>query len=155
MKIPIVERIFISGQPGGAQQECESILVERDRGIVGDRHFGRNDWPGQNLTLIEAEEIERFCTEFGRPIDLAMTRRNLVTRGVRLNSLVDRTFTIGNVRLRGIETCEPCSSLGRALADDALPATAVVRRWVGCGGLRTTIVEGGEIAVGSTLVIDL
>lgn len=153
MKASYVERIFISRKPGDPQQECEHIRVERDQGIVGDRHFGRNDWPGQNLTLVEAEEIERFCAEFGRPTDLAMTRRNLVTRGVRLNALVGRTFTIGNVTLRGIETCEPCSSLGRVLADAALPAAAVIRRWVGCGGLRAMIIESGEIAVGATLVV--
>ncbi|HLO63362.1 MAG TPA: MOSC domain-containing protein [Azonexus sp.] len=153
MKTPIVERLFISRQPGGTQQECERIQVECEHGIVGDRHFGRNDWPGQNLTLVEAEEIERFCAEFGRPTDLAMTRRNLVTRGVRLNTLVGRTFTIGSVTLRGIETCEPCSSLGRALADAALPVAAVVRRWTGCGGLRATVIHGGEIAAGDTLVV--
>lgn len=149
-----IERIFISRNPGGAQQECQRIRVERERGIVGDRHFGRNDWPGQNLTLVEAEEIERFCAELGRPTDPALTRRNLVTRGIRLNALVGRTFTIGHVTLRGIETCEPCASLGRALADDTLPAAAVVRRWTGCGGLRATIVEGGDIAVGDLLVVD-
>ncbi|MCG2578998.1 hypothetical protein LZ012_18560 [Dechloromonas sp. XY25] len=148
-----VERIFISREPGGAQQECARIRVESERGIVGDRHFGHNDWPGQNLTLVEAEEIERFCAEFGRPADLAITRRNLITRGIRLNALVGRTFTLGSVTLRGIETCEPCSSLGRALADERLPAAAVIRRWVGCGGLRAMVVEGGEIAVGAALVV--
>lgn len=149
-----IERIFISHERGGTQQECERIRVERDAGIVGDRHFGRNDWPGQNLTLVEAEEIERFCAEFGRPTDLAITRRNLVTRGVRLNALVGRTFTLGSVTLRGIETCEPCSSLGLALANETLQAAAVVRRWVGRGGLRAMVVASGEIAVGDALVVD-
>lgn len=148
-----VERIFISREPGGAQQECERIRVERDLGIVGDRHFGRHDWPGQNLTLVEAEEIERFCAETDRPADLAITRRNLVTRGVRLNTLVGRTFTLGSATLRGIETCEPCSSLGRALADQTLSAAAVVKRWTGCGGLRATVLDSGEIAVGAALVV--
>lgn len=149
-----VERIFISREPGSPQQECTRAQVERDAGIVGDRHFGRNDWPGQNLTLVEAEEIERFCTATGRPVDLAITRRNLVTRGVRLNTLVDRTFTIGNTTLLGIETCEPCASLGRTLANESLPAAAVVRWWTGCGGLRATVVHSGEIAVGASIKVD-
>lgn len=149
-----IERIFISHERGGTQQECERVRVERDAGIVGDRHLGRNDWPGQNLTLVEAEEIERFCAEFGRPTDLAMTRRNLVTRGVRLNALVGRTFTLGSATLRGIETCDPCSSLGRALADETLPAAAVVRWWVGRGGLRAIVVDSGEITVCDALVVD-
>lgn len=149
----IVERIFISRQAGGAQVACESIRVERDMGIVGDRHFGRNDWPGQNLTLVEAEEIAAFCAETGRPDNLAITRRNLVTRGVRLNDLVGKTFTIGSATLHGVETCEPCGDLGRALADDRLSAAAVVKRWIGRGGLRATVVHGGEIGVGAAISV--
>lgn len=149
-----VERLFISREPKGAQQERDTIRLERGQGIVGDRHFGRSDWAGQNLTLVEAEEIERFCAETGRPTDLSITRRNLVTRGVRLNDLVGKTFTIGNARLHGVETCEPCGDLGRALATEALPAAAVVKRWVGRGGLRATVIESGEIAVGDGMALE-
>jgi len=149
-----VERLFISCEPKGALQERDTIRLERGQGIVGDRHFGRSDWAGQNLTLVEAEEIERFCTESGRPTDLSITRRNLVTRGVRLNDLVGKTFTIGSARLHGVETCEPCGDLGRALATEALPAAAVVKRWVGRGGLRATVIESGEIAVGDGMAVE-
>ena len=149
-----VERLFISREPKGALQERDTIQLERGQGIVGDRHFGRSDWAGQNLTLVEAEEIEQFCTETGRPTDLSITRRNLVTRGVRLNDLVGKTFTIGSARLHGVETCEPCGDLGRALATEALPAAAVVKRWVGRGGLRATVIDSGEIAVGDGMAIE-
>lgn len=148
-----IERIFISHAPGGVQQECASIRVERDAGIVGDRHFGRDDWAGQNLTLVEAEEIERFCTETQRPTDLSITRRNVVTRGVRLNDLVGKTFTLGSATLRGIETCEPCGDLGRALASDAMPAAAVVKRWIGRGGLRAAVIASGEVATGASIAV--
>jgi MOSC domain-containing protein YiiM len=150
----IVERIFISHEPKGALRERDTIRLERGQGIVGDRHFGRSDWAGQNLTLVEAEEIEHFCAETGRSTDLSITRRNLVTRGVRLNDLVGKTFTIGSARLHGVETCEPCGDLGRALATEALPAAAVVKRWVGRGGLRATVIESGEIAVGDGIAIE-
>ena len=149
-----VERLFISHAPKGALQERDTVRVERGQGIVGDRHFGRSDWAGQNLTLVEAEEIEHFCEETGRPTDLSITRRNLVTRGVRLNDLVGKTFTIGSARLHGVETCEPCGDLGRALATEALPAAAVVKRWVGRGGLRATVIESGEIAVGDSMTLE-
>lgn len=80
--------------------------------------------PGQNLTLIEAEEIERFCAEHARTSDLSLTRRNLVTRGVRLNDLVNVEFTIGTVKLRGVELCEPWVILGDALSSGSLPIAA-------------------------------
>jgi len=143
-----IEKIFISPQHGGLQVEPEHAVLEAGMGIVGDRSFGQNTYPGQNVTLVEAEEIERFCAERGRPVDLAMTRRNLVTRGVRLNDLVDREFRVGSARLRGVELCEPCSALGQALADEALAPAEVVRRWVGRGGLLAEVLASGNVAVG-------
>lgn len=149
-----VERIFISPAPGIVQVECQQIAVEAGRGVRGDRNFGLSAWPGQNLTLVEAEEIERFCLENGRALDLSLTRRNLVTRGLRLNELVNREFSIGGVRLRGVELCEPCAKLGQALSDPSLAAAAVVRHWAGHGGLRVDVLSDGEIRRGSRLIID-
>lgn len=118
-------------------------------GVVGDRNFGVHKHPGQNLTLVEAEEIERFCAEQARAPDLSLTRRNLVTRGVRLNDLVNREFAVGDVKLRGVELCEPCVILGSALSNELLPTSSVIKRWVGRGGLRVDVLSDGEIIRGA------
>ncbi|MEA5445706.1 sulfurase [Gammaproteobacteria bacterium AB-CW1] len=148
-----IERLFISPESGAPQRECERIVLERGKGIVGDRNFGLSKYPGQNLTLVEAEEIERFCAGQGRATDLSITRRNLVTRGIRLNDLVNTEFTVGNVRLRGVELCEPCATLGRALNSETLTTAAVVKHWVGHGGLRVDVLSDGEIARGADIVL--
>lgn len=150
----IVERIFISREQGGAQVECEHVELESGSGVVGDRNFGKNSYPGQNVTLVEAEEIERFCREQGRAVDLSITRRNLVTRGIRLNLLVGQEFIIGTARLKGVELCEPCSILGRLLASDSLSAAAVVKRWLGRGGLRAEIIAAGGVDRGARIQTD-
>ena len=149
-----VERIFISPKRGAAQVECERITLQSGMGVVGDRNFGVSKHPGQNLTLVEAEEIERFCTEQGRVPDLSLPRRNLITRGVRLNDLVNNEFTIGNVRLRGVELCEPCVILGGALSSESLATHSVIKRWVGRGGLRVDVLSNGEIARGAPVETD-
>jgi MOSC domain-containing protein YiiM len=149
-----VERIFISAKRGVAQLECEHITVQNGLGVLGDRNFGKNVHPGQNLTLVEAEEIELFCAEHARMPDLSLTRRNLVTRGVKLNDLVNVEFTIGTVRLRGIELCEPCSRLGRSLGSEALVPTAVMKRWLHRGGLRADILSSGDIVRGAPIETD-
>ncbi|MCK9189125.1 hypothetical protein [Acidithiobacillus sp.] len=131
--------------------ECENLKLESGLGLVGDRNFGKNTYPGQNATLVEAEEIERFCMENARTIDLSITRRNIVTRGIHLNDLVGKEFTIGTARLRGVELCEPCSILGRNLSSESLSAEAVIKRWVGCGGLRADIIASGAIDRGSRI----
>jgi MOSC domain-containing protein YiiM len=151
----IVERIFISPARGAAQVERERIALRRGLGVVGDRNFGISKHPGQNLTLVEAEEIEGFCAEQARVADLSLTRRNLVTRGVRLNDLVNAAFRIGDVTLRGVELCEPCVVLGSALAGESLATPAVVKRWVGRGGLRVDVLTDGEIVRGAQFATDV
>ena len=150
----VVERIFTSPKRGSPQVERERITLAMGKGVVGDRNFGVSRHPGQNLTLVEAEEIERFCAEQARVPDLSLTRRNLVTRGVRLNNLVNREFSIGGVKLRGIELCEPCTILGSALSSESLAAPSVIRRWVGHAGLRVDVLSDGEIERGAKVETD-
>jgi MOSC domain-containing protein YiiM len=149
----IVERLFISPQHGAPQVGRRRVRLLAGHGIVGDRHFGRRDWDGQNLALVEAEEIEAFCAMTGRRTDLALTRRNIVTRGVRLNDLVGRRFRIGDCLLLGVERCEPCLTLGRLLAGAGLDAAAVVRYWTGRCGLRADVLGDGSITVGDEIEI--
>ena len=145
----IVERIFISPERGAPQIECERITLRSGMGVIGDRNFGIDRHPGQNLTLVEAEEIEAFYAEQGQVPDLSATRRNLITRGVRLNDLVNVEFTVGGIRLRGIELCEPCTILGDALSSQSLSVAAVIKCWVGRGGLRVDVLSSGEIVRGA------
>jgi len=146
-----VERIFTSPTSGGPQLEQQSVRVVAGSGIEGDRYFGRHDEPGQNLTLIEIEEIEAFLREQGHGDDVSITHRNLLTRGVRLNELVGVEFSIGAVRLRGVELCEPCLGMGNALASPAITAAAVVKRFVHRGGLRADVLSSGVVECGAAI----
>jgi MOSC domain-containing protein YiiM len=150
----IVDRIFISPERGVAQVEREHITVQSGKGVLGDRNFGKRTHPGQNLTLVEAEEIELFCAKYSRSPDLSITRRNLVTRGVRLNDLVNVEFAIGNVRLRGIELCEPCILLGDKLSSESLAPAAVIKYWVHRGGLLADVLSSGKVVRGARIAVD-
>jgi MOSC domain-containing protein YiiM len=144
-----IERIYIRQVPGGPQAERDTVTVVADSGIEGDRYFGHRDEPGQNITLVEAEEVEAFAREHGRAYDLSITGRNLVTRGVRLNALVGREFVVGSVRLRGVELCEPCLGMGTALMSAELTPAAVVKRFLRRAGLRADVVSSGVIERGA------
>lgn len=147
----MIEAIFIRRAAGGPLERCDRADAVAGKGLRGDRHYGADDEPGQNVTLVEAEEIEAFCDRHGLARDLAITARNLVTRGVRLDDLIGRTFQVGMVRLRGVERCEPCLILGRRLARQDLDAARVVREWTGRGGLRADVLDSGEIAAGQAV----
>jgi len=66
-----------------------------------------------------------------------------------LNELVGRDFLIGNVKLRGVELCEPCLGMGTALASPELPAAAVVKRFLHRAGLRADVLSDGVITRGA------
>ncbi len=117
------------------------------RGLEGDRYFkgigtysDRPD-PGRDLTLIESEAIEALERELRIKLEPKDTRRNIVTRGVPLNHLVGRTFKIGEVSLKGIRLCEPCSHL------ESLTVDGVKDGLVHRGGLRAQILNDGTIRV--------
>jgi MOSC domain-containing protein YiiM len=148
-----VELICTARDSGGALEKREAARIVAGAGIEGDRYFGaEQQYPGQNITLIEAEEIERFNHDNNASIGLLDTRRNIVTRGVRLAPLVGKEFTIGTVRFRGVELCEPCAVLGTGLASAGLPAATVVRQFVHKAGLRADALSSGTIRIGDPLV---
>jgi MOSC domain-containing protein YiiM len=118
------------------------------RGIEGDRYFERTgkysakNGPEREVTLIEEEAIEAVRRDYGIDLGPGQSRRNLLTRGVALNHLVNREFEIGEVRLRGLELCEPCSHL------ESLTAQGVRRALMHRGGLRAQVLRGGTFRVG-------
>lgn len=99
----MIEEIYIAPSRGADQLQLNIAELVQGKGIIGDRNFDKSNWPGQNITFIEIEEIESFNRAFNRSIKSSSTRRNIITRGIRLNELVGKTFIIGECRFRGIE----------------------------------------------------
>jgi MOSC domain-containing protein YiiM len=133
------------------------IRVERVRaiagvGLEGDRYATKTGYWSPNLgvdrdvTLIEAEVLEDLATTDGIVLSAGESRRNVTTRGIRLNDLVGRRFRVGNVVCEGTRLCEPCQYL------TDLVGKPVLRPLVHRAGLRARIVDGGEIAVGAEVV---
>jgi MOSC domain-containing protein YiiM len=135
-------------------QVVDAVEVVAGAGIVGDHNFGHQQrYPGQNVTLIEAEEVEAFNSRLETSLATTAPRRNVVTRGVRLNELVGRTFSIGSATLRGVELCEPCGTLAGYLAGPAIPKKVFVREFAHRCGLRADVIRSGVIHVGDAIVL--
>ena len=144
----MIKSLYVAKQRRGEQQAVPEIRLITNRGIVGDRNFDKSKWPGQNITFVEAGEIARYNGVYGQAIAEHATRRNVVTEGVRLNDLLGREFSVGGVRFRGVELCEPCTFLGELLSNQDLAKKDVVKAWVGRGGLRADVLSDGILAVG-------
>ena len=149
----MIHTIYITEHNLGKQLKVDKVNLIMGKGIVGDRNFDRAQWPGQNITFIEMEEIEAFNNNYQQRIQLADTRRNVITQGIRLNDLVGKEFLIGGVRFKGVELCEPCATLGKLLSNDSIAKKDVVRAFVHKSGLRADVLSDGEIHAGMTFEV--
>ncbi len=127
---------------------CRKAEVKAGQGIVGDRYFDGNGTFSKKLegnrkkeiTLIAAEEIDRFNEVQRESLGYGDCRRNIVTRGVILKELIGKEFSIGSAKFLGIEHCEPCAHLAATVNSKVLPHLAHT-------GLRAAILESGTIYV--------
>ena len=126
--------------------EIESIDVIANQGVVGDRHFKEFNDPYCQLSLIESENVDYYNLKYGLNISYINFRRNVVTKGVKLNDLVGKVFLIGNVKVEGIDLCRPCKHLSEVLNQDN-----IIKEFLRKGGLRCQIISSSKIGVGDEI----
>ncbi len=148
-----VERIYTAPAEALPVARRERVRAVPGVGLDGDRYAtDLGHWSGdrkvsRDITLIEAEAIEAVGRELGARIDPGEMRRNVVTRGVRLNELVGRRFRLGDVVLEGTGLCEPCAHLVR------VTGRQVLRPLVHRGGLRAIVLTPGELLEGAPILL--
>ena len=124
------------------------IEVMANKGIVGDRHFHDSNDPYNQLSLIESENIDEYNIRFGLDIPYIDFRRNVVTKGIRLNDLIGKKLKVGNVELEGIELCRPCRHL-----TEMLDQKNILKEFMRKGGLRCQILSSSKINVGDKIQV--
>jgi hypothetical protein len=147
-----IQHLFIS--PGHnyfghhEQPPSQHPILERDeiecvagQGIRGDRFFGyKENYKGQ-ITFLAWEVLAGLWGALGIPPerrDPAATRRNVITAGADLNTLIGQEFEIQGVRFVGTEECRPCYWMNTAFRDERAEA------WLkGNGGLRAKVLTDG------------
>ena len=146
----VVESIHIASAAEVAPQSLKQVVAIPGAGLEGDRYALKTGTfyeprPDYELTLIEAEAIEALQRDYKIDIPAGDARRNIVTRNVPLNHLVDKEFSIGEVRIRGIRLCEPCDHLQK------LTGKNLIKGLLHRGGLRAQILSEGTIHVGDAV----
>ena len=138
----IVIKICFTRKSGKEIQDVSSVEVITNKGIVNDRYFKNNNKKDIQITLIESENIDNFNEISKTNIPYIDFRRNIITKGIKLNELVDKEFLIGNVKIKGHRLCNPCKYL-----QDKLNIENLVKKLVNIGGLRCEILTEGRISV--------
>ncbi len=125
--------------PTLAVNEVECVA---GRGLRGDRFFDfKENYKGQ-VTFLSGEVFGAVCEKLGVADKTAgVTRRNVITRGVDLNSLIGQRFAIQGIEFEGVSECSPCHWMNQVIAPGAEAALH------GHGGLRARILSSGVLRV--------
>jgi MOSC domain-containing protein YiiM len=138
----VIEAIHIGADEGGPLSPVESVRAFAGKGLEGDRNFREGGAkPGQAITLVEAEIVEDVGLAPGE------TRRQITVRGVALNDLVGKRFTVGEVECYGVELCEPCLHL------QEMTRPGIIKDLVHRAGINADILTDGVIRVGDAISV--
>jgi MOSC domain-containing protein YiiM len=145
--------IHIASTGAAPMRSVKEIQVVQGKGLEGDRYanklgtYSNDPGSGRAVTLIESEAVEALKRDYHVEMEAGQSRRNIVTQGISLNHLVAKDFRVGEVTLRGVRLCEPCSHMEKLTVKGAL------RGLIHRGGLRAEIVKSGTIRVGDMVVV--
>jgi len=141
--------IWLTAQAAAPMRRVPSARLISGVGLENDRYaLGGVTWAQypdleKQLTLIDADDVAAIAQETDSALTPGDTRRNLVTRGVDLPSLVGRWFLVGDVLLFGMKRCPPCTHLER------LTGVRLVKAMVHRGGINAAVFAGGPITEGA------
>ncbi|MGY1702682.1 MOSC domain-containing protein [Geodermatophilus sp. SYSU D00766] len=143
--------IWLTPTAAAPMRRVTSARLVAGRGLEGDRYALGGGTCAQDpdlekqLTLIDAADVAAVAAEVGAPLTPGDTRRNLVTTGIELPSLVGRWFAVGDALLFGAKRCPPCTHLER------LTGVRLVKAMVHRGGVNAGVFTGAEVAEGAVV----
>ena len=137
-----VYKLGISVNNNKPINEVNSINVLANKGVVGDRHFKEFNDPYNQLTLIESENIDYYNIKYSLNIPYVDFRRNIITKGIKLNDLVGKKILVGKVQLEGIDLCRPCRHLSEVLGHEN-----IIKEFLRKGGIRCQILTTSSIKI--------
>ena len=145
-----IDAIYVASKHGEPTVSIPRAELRAEVGLIGDRHAGHGI-----VSIIEAEAVAAFNETTGLAVSPGETGRNVVTRGVRLNDLVGRSFRLGEAVLEGFELCEPCRILGGRLASASVKPHEIVKAFTHSAGIRARVVASGQVSPGDRIAAEI
>ncbi|MFD0312886.1 molybdenum cofactor biosysynthesis protein [Streptomyces flavalbus] len=128
---------------GPEDERVQRVEVRRGLGLVGDRYYGRPAHRNAAVTLMSAENLP---VDIAPSVDLRHTRRNVLLKGVDIDSYVGATVSLdcgqGPVVFRVNRPARPCAWM------DVTVGPGAHRAMRDGGGVRCTPLSDGVLAVG-------
>jgi MOSC domain-containing protein YiiM len=128
-----------SRAPMQALTETKAVMG----GLLNDRYNKGNAEAKRQVTLIQYEHLAAVASFLGKEsIDPALVRRNIVAKGINLNALKGKQFSIGDAILETTGLCFPCSRMEENLGKGGYNAMR------GHGGITCKVIKEGKISIG-------
>ena len=143
-----VLKIGITKKNNKKIEEVSSIEVLANKGILGDRHFNEYNSPYNQITLIESENIDYYNKKYKLNIPYIDFRRNIITKEIKLNDLINKKILVGESKIEVIDLCRPCRHLQEKLNKDN-----IIKEFLRRGGLRCRVLNSSKITVGDTIEV--
>ncbi len=147
----VVEWIYTAPEGGVDMKQVDEIEAVAHRGLQGDRYSkSAGYWSGRDeceVTLIEAEGLEEIQRTTGLHVGNGEHRRNLITRGLRLESLAGRQFRVGEAVLEYDRLRPPCAYI------QSITEPGMTRALFGRSGICARVVQSGVIRAKDAIVI--
>ncbi len=138
-------------RPAMGSDRQTSVDVRAHKGVVGDRYFGtRHRFAA--VTFLAVEEVARVGASLDAPgLDPFLARRNVLTRGLDVESLVHSEFTLEqggrSLTFRSLTRANPCAWMDVVLAPGAHQAMR------GHAGIRSEPLDDGVLSVGPARLV--
>lgn len=146
---PTVAGLFIGSDEGGPLEQRTEVEAVAGSGLAGDRYFRPSADPKhdstEEITLFEKEAVDRANAEHALGLVYADMRRNVMTEGLDLRSLIGRSIRVGEVEIEVMEDNPPCRHL------EALAGKTLLKPLIEKGGVRGRIVSSGTIREGDPI----
>lgn len=147
--------IYAASYKGKPMRSLKLARITK-RGLVGDRYKKRmGAWSKfedthRDITFFSVEDMEQgnqrrikdnkpmFCPEH--------TRRNILTQGIDLNSLMGKRFQIGTAIFEWTQVCDPCSR------PSVLSGNPDFKDYFE-GGIRARVIHKGLFRLGDEIIV--
>ena len=139
--------IGISESKSNKIVNVNDIEAIKGKGLVGEKHFKKDNIKRCQITLIEIENINYYNKITRTTIPAINFLRNIVTEGIQLNVLLGKEFFIGTVKVKAHDLCRPCKNL-----QESLRQKNTVKELLHTGGLRCEILSSGKICVDDQII---
>ncbi|MFT7674431.1 MAG: MOSC domain-containing protein YiiM [Gammaproteobacteria bacterium] len=140
-----VEWIGVRPSRGVTMIELDSVQINLEKGLEGDRFNGSTDNPRQ-VTLMQQEHLQVIGACLGQdPVSPLLLRRNIVVSGINLLALKHKRFRIGEALLEFSGLCHPCSKMERQLG------TGGYNTMRGHGGITASVCEAGVVKLNDSI----